>query len=268
MKSLTLRIVRRGAGALGTGLLVGSLLAVSAPSQASEDTPTTGPSATVEVTSANALGLNLRINGSGYLTDPASASVCQGIYVGLAPSGGLPDVSSSANVANFAGYNAVWTDSILANQGSFTTTITVSDWSALDAERHYSVYAWCAHRHTTTSQDTETPVEIDFTAATLKLSTSARIALKAPTTTRPGRVTVKLAGTPAPTGTLRVTLFRGNRKVQALDPVLKSGTATAVLANAKPGAYRVVAKYAGSSAYSTAKESKRFRVRVDPTADA
>lgn len=131
-------------------------------------TPEAAPTTTTTVTGASYTdGLDLSVTGSGFraVTKPGDA----GVYVGLAPSGGLPDVSSQEGMASFAGSNWVMPGGI--TDGAFTSSIH-ADTAALDPTKTYSVYTWQAHAHSNTTQDTETPVTIDWSALEKETSTT------------------------------------------------------------------------------------------------
>lgn len=111
-----------------------------------------------DVTAADAAtGLTLSVTGSGFTRDTMSGDA--GVYVGIAESGGMPDVSNPANIALFA--KAAYVPSIAA--GGFTTTMAVPR-DKLDSAKSYSIYTWQAHTHSNATQDTETPLSIDFGA--------------------------------------------------------------------------------------------------------
>ena len=103
-------------------------------------------------------GLDLDVDGTGFTGTDGNPGD-DGVYVGLAPSGGLPDVSTPGGMANFAGANWVPASGVVG--GAFSTTINAPT-EDLDPTEDYSVYTWRAHGHSTASQDTETPVEIDW----------------------------------------------------------------------------------------------------------
>ncbi|WGL51692.1 HtaA domain-containing protein [Nocardioides sp. BP30] len=150
-----------------------------------------GPSVTVGTGTVADDAVTLPVTGAGF--SPAVNAGDQGVYVGLAPSGGLPDVSSPDAIAGFAGANWVMPSSIVA--GTFTSSVTVPR-SKLDPAKSYSLYTWQAHSHSTTLQDTETPVAIDW---------SRLAAVRAATPTISGTATVghtlgATAGTWGPDG--------------------------------------------------------------------
>ncbi|MFT4263493.1 MAG: HtaA domain-containing protein [Nocardioides sp.] len=99
------------------------------------------------------------VSGTYFSPTDGSSSANNGIYVGVAPSGGLPDVSSQAAMANFAGANWVSNSGIV--DGAFSTSFAI-DRTKLDPTKSYSVYTWRAHSHSETTQDSETPLAIDF----------------------------------------------------------------------------------------------------------
>lgn len=132
--------------------------AATAPLTLSFTTAT--PKVTASIASASAAsGLAVSVAGDGFraVTSPGDA----GVYVAIAPSGGMPDVSTQAGMASFVA--SAWITPAQLASGAFSTTLTVPT-SSLDPSRKYSVYTWQAHAHSNTTQDTETPLAIDFAA--------------------------------------------------------------------------------------------------------
>lgn len=109
--------------------------------------------ATATVTGSN---VNVAVQGTGFSGESLQGD--SGVYVGVALSGGLPDVSSPAGMASFAG--AQWVPAGSITDGLLSTTVTIPV-DKLDANQSYSVYTWQAHTHSTASQDTETALTID-----------------------------------------------------------------------------------------------------------
>jgi hypothetical protein len=211
------------------------------------------PATTVTVTSATPSdGLTLGIAGSGFSrsTNPNDA----GIYAGIAPSGGLPDVSTRDAMANFAAAVPVWSAEI-GTDGSFSTTLRVAT-EKLDPSKTYSLYTWRAHTHSTTSQDTETPVAIDFSALA---RTSSTPTIKAPATThgRSGTVSVTVPATTgtAPTGTVTLS------GAVAQTATVSNGTATFALPKTlAAGSRTLTASYSGDANYAASAASTTLTV--------
>jgi hypothetical protein len=201
-----------------------------------------GPAVTVTTTSASPTGgLNLSVTGSGFTraTNPGDA----GVYVGLAPSGGLPD-TTKFDTSAFAGANWVMPGAINETTGAFTSTINAPT-SALDPTKSYSLYTWRAHAHSTPSQDSETPVVIDFSA--LSRVTSAPSVTAPSSTYGAGRtvtVTIPQRGAVVPTGTVTLT------GPVAQSAVLSGGTATFQLPRTLPaGSSTITVAYSGDDTY-------------------
>lgn len=126
------------------------------------------PATTATITRATPSdGVTVAVAGTGFrgVTQPGDA----GVYVGIAPAGGLPDVSSPAGIDAFAAAAYVVTGAIV--DGALAATLTAPT-DALDPTRTYAVYTWQAHAHSNTSQDTETPLPIDFAALVPKETTT------------------------------------------------------------------------------------------------
>ncbi|WP_028471693.1 HtaA domain-containing protein [Nocardioides alkalitolerans] len=123
-------------------------------------TPAATPAVTYQVTGASyADGLDLSVSGTSFrgATNPGD----NGVYVGLAEAGEMPDVSDRGNTELFAGVN--WVPAAGITDGAFRTAINAPT-EKLDPTKSYSLYTWQAHTHSNTTQDTETPVEIDWSA--------------------------------------------------------------------------------------------------------
>jgi len=116
---------------------------------------TTHPTVTAQVQ-----GGTVSVAGQGFtaVTNPGDA----GVYVAIAPSGGLPDVSSPAGMENFLA--ADWVTPARIVDGAFTSTLTVPAGAAVPGVS-YSVYTWQAHAHSNVSQDTETSLGVLVAAA-------------------------------------------------------------------------------------------------------
>jgi len=101
-------------------------------------------------------GLEIEVTGDGFrgVTNPRD----DGIYIGLAKSGGITDYSS-ANTNSFLGTQ--WLNATVIASGAFSTTLKVKA-ATLDPNVSYSIYTWQSHTHSNESQDTETPVTIDY----------------------------------------------------------------------------------------------------------
>ncbi|HEX7739343.1 MAG TPA: Ig-like domain repeat protein [Marmoricola sp.] len=198
-------------------------------------------------------GVAVNVAGHGFTGDTNSGDA--GVYVGVAPSGGLPDVSSPSGMASFAA--ATWIPGGAIAGGTFETSLAVPS-DQLDSTKTYSVYTWQAHTHSNASQDTETPVAIDFS----KLQPPApekstpSVAVSGPTASKFGTkksFTVRVSGA---TGTVRAT---GAGK--ALTKKLASGKAVFALPRTlAAGKHTVTFAYAGDDTHRGA--SKKVVVRV------
>lgn len=131
--------------------------ALKAPAAFSATVP--GPKVTVGAGSVADGSVRIPVTGAGFtgVTNPGDA----GVYVGLAPAGGLPDVTTQAGMASFA--TAAWISAGAITGGAFSTTLTAAA-ADVDPATAYAVYTWQAHTHSNTTQDTETPVSIDWAA--------------------------------------------------------------------------------------------------------
>jgi len=242
-----------------------------APSPFTFSLSTVAPATTATVTGANpTAGLTLKVDGTGFRgnTLPGDA----GVYVGLAPSGGLPDVSTMAGMDSFAA--SAYIPGAIPT-GSFTTTLTAAP-AKLDKTKTYSVYTWQSHTHSNTSQDTERPVSIDWVAlglATTPVPTPS-VTKSTPTVTldwakkpvagKKGKLAVAVAGAAAaPTGQVTLTLRReGTAKAKTLQATLVNGSVVVKLPKLKQGKWTVTAAYAGNASYTAA--SAELKTKVKP----
>ncbi|GAB3199261.1 hypothetical protein GCM10027062_15310 [Nocardioides hungaricus] len=189
--------------------------------------------------------VTFEVTGSGFtaVTQPGD----MGVYVGLAPSGGMPNTSSQEDMDKFA--DSEWVRPEQMADGSFTVTLDPEN-QYLDPRKSYSIYTWQAHTHSNHSQDTETPVTIDFA----KLGTKPK--LKA---VKRGKSLVVTVGKGA-AGRVGVAFARGRVTKRASAPV-KKGKAAVRLPKAT-GAWKAVVTYTPSTAaYRAAKRTVTVRVR-------
>jgi hypothetical protein len=199
------------------------------------------PRTSVATTAASpAGGLNLSVTGSGFTraTNPGDA----GVYVGL--------------TSAFAGANWVMPGAIDQATGAFTSTINAPT-AALDPTRSYSLYTWRAHTHSTPSQNTETPVAIDFKALGLKVTSAPSVSAPSSTYGTGSTVTVTIPqrGKTVPTGT--VTL----RGAVAQSSTLSGGTATFQLPRTLPaGSTTVTVAYSGDDSYAASNFNQTFTI--------
>jgi len=101
-------------------------------------------------------GTLVTVDGTGFtaVVNPGDA----GVYVAIAPSGGLPDVSTPEAMSNFLAEMDYVTPGRLAT-GAFTSALDVPSTEPVPGTA-YSVYTWQAHAHSNTTQDTETPLGV------------------------------------------------------------------------------------------------------------
>jgi hypothetical protein len=224
------------------------------------------PTVQVATTSASySDGLTLQVSGTDFtgVTNPGD----NGVYAGLAVSGELPDTSSQESMDLFAA--AAWVPASAISDGSFATTLTAPT-AKLDRTKSYSVYTWQAHSHSNTSQDTETPVSIDWSKLAAPVvtppakakSTVASSWVKKPTTKKAGRLTVAVRGAAAkPTGRVTVQLVKAGKVKRTLGKALAGGRATFALPRLAAGAWKVRIRYVGSAAYLASAKTLPLKVR-------
>lgn len=203
-------------------------------------------------------GLDLSVAGEHFtgVTNPGD----DGVYVGLAESGELPDTSSQENMALFAA--VAWVPASAITDGSFVTALHAPT-AGLDPSLDYSVYTWQAHAHSNTTQDTETPVTIDWSALEQQRSkaTVSGSWVKKPTTTAGGKLAIKVKGTGAtPTGKVVVRLMRNGAVKKTFTKPLRQGAAAVRLTALVAGRWSLNLRYTGSPSYRSATKVVWLRV--------
>jgi len=200
--------------------------------------------------------VTIAVGGTGFrgVTNPGD----DGVYVGLAPSGGLPEVDDLGDQSSFA--VATWVAADTLEDGTFVVSLTAPV-SKLDRTKRYSVYTWQAHRHSNTTQDTETPVNIAWSQLRAPSSTTAKLA-KAPTPKAAGKVTVKVVGGgKKAAGKVTLTLKKGAKNLRKGKKSLRKGATTWALPKLAKGRYQVVVAYAGSPSHAASRATVKFRVK-------
>lgn len=196
-------------------------------------------------TAYDAGAVTVDVSGSGFtaITEPGD----MGIYVGLAPSGGLPDTSSQESMDQFA--DAEWVMPTRMADGTWSVTLDPAS-KRLDPRASYSVYTWQAHTHSNPSQDTETPVGIAWS----KVGSASKLAVDK----APGKLVVT-NGKAA--GALVVRLTKGSATKRA-GATMKKGAATVRLPKLATGAWRAVVTFTpANAAYRAATKTVTVRVR-------
>jgi hypothetical protein len=244
--------------------------------------PAAAPTTRVSTTSIDATsGLTLRVDGQGFTaqTNPGDA----GVYVGLAPAGGLPDVSSQTGMGAFAA--SAWVMPAQISNGAFTTTLNASP-ASLDPTKAYSIYTWQAHSHSNTSQDTETPVTINWAAlrpvpapaptpttptaptttgaVTAAVATAVRGNWKTKATrTRAGKLKVALTTSASAEagGAVKVVLKKKGTTRKLGSTSVRNGVATVAVPRLPRGTWKIVITYAGQPGSAPARRTMKLVVR-------
>ena len=129
-----------------------------APSAFTMATATSGVAPAVAVTTKYAQGrVQVDVRGTDFtaVTQPGD----MGVYAVLAPAGRFPETDDFEDQKKVA--KAAWVTPEQMPDGSFTVTLDPAN-QHLDPRKEYAVYTWQAHTHSNPSQDTENPVDIDF----------------------------------------------------------------------------------------------------------
>jgi hypothetical protein len=232
------------------------------------------PAVTVTQVTPGASTVKVDISATGFtaVTNTGDA----GVYAGIAPAGGLPDVSSQTAMSNFVAAAYVggpYPGATPITDGAFTTSLS-PETDKLNPAVAYSIYTWQAHTHSNTTQDTETPLTIDWTglvkAGTPTISGTAKV----------GGTLVGNAGTWTPSAVVPTYQWLANGKAiagatttrLALTPALAGQRITLSVATNVVGASPVTASSAavtvakGTFAVAKAKVTGKAKVGKKLTA--
>ncbi|MEQ6902447.1 hypothetical protein [Nocardioides sp. YIM 152588] len=229
------------------------------PSPFSFAVETATPSVEVATTCTSVKGVEVLATGDGFraVTNPGDA----GVYVGVAPAGGLPEVDSREEESAFLATDWVMPSRIVG--GAFTSALTV-DPADVDPATDYAVYTWQAHAHSNATQDTETPLAIDTAALTSKSPVGLRATVKRPRVMKAGSVLAKVRSTCAsatPKGKVRVSYQAKGAPKKVVTKVVRGGEVTVRLPRSKKGKATLSVRYLGNAGFEAAKLTRTFKVR-------
>lgn len=181
-----------------------------------------------------------------------------GVYVGLAPAGGLPSTSSMSDMDKFVA--AQWVPASAIQNSQFSTTLTASA-DKLDKGTSYAIYTWRAHSHSSASQDTQSAITFDWSKLTAKAKVKAKVKKK-PTTKKAGKLAVQVkGGSLTPTGKVKVTLKKG-KATKKRNAKLANGKAVVKLPKLKPGKWKVKVAFASANdAYTKGATKLKLKVK-------
>ncbi len=216
-------------------------------------TPTTTPQ-----------GVTATVSGVNFINSTALGGA--GVYVGLAPAGGMPTAATQAEgMAKFVA--ATYLPAASLADGTFTTNLVAAG-DKLDPRVKYSVYTWQAHQHASKHLDTETPVTIDWARLGYPTATAAAATVaKKPTSKKKGSVTVAVAGGRyAATGQVTLTYKGGKlkgRKVKLNKSVALAadGTVTVKLPKSAKGKRKLTVSYAGDALHQASTTTVTVKVK-------
>ncbi|GAB2885720.1 hypothetical protein [Nocardioides pacificus] len=221
------------------------------------------PTVTATVTAASqADGVTVGVRGVGF--NPATNPGDNGVYVGLAPADTEIDFSDrESGTSPFA-----VVDWVMASRftGSTFAASLVAPTEKLTPGTEYAVFTWQAHTHSSTTQDTVTPVTIDWSALQAPAKVRPALAVKvgkAPTTRAAGRAVVTVRGSEgAATGKVKVQVLRGSKVVKRYAATLnRAGKVTLRLPSGAKGPRRLTVRYAGDASYTAVGRTVRFRIK-------
>lgn len=224
------------------------------------------PSVTATVTDASRKdGVTVRVEGTGF--NPTTRPGDQGVYVGLAAADTVIDFDNQDSQSDFPAVDWVMPSRF---DGDKFTAVLNAPTDKLVKGTDYAVFTWQAHRHSNTSQDTVTPVSIDWSKLApkkvkrTKPAVRLRFAKKA-NTRRTGRAVVRVVGRNAKaTGRVRVVVKRAGvkgKKVVTRKLNKKARVAVKLPKAKNRGRYVVRARYLGDKANLKNKKVKRYRVK-------
>ena len=171
----------------------------------------------------------------------------------MSPAGGMPG-DSQEDMDEFA--DAEWVTPAQMPDGSWSVTLDPAT-ADLDFGTDYAIYTWQAHTHSNPSQDTETPVAIDW--AKLKATVALKVVLaKKPTTTKGGKLAVDAGDA---TGKVTARLTKAGKAGPSRTARLRGGDATVALPKLATGRWKVTVRYAGDEQHRADVASLSFRVR-------
>jgi hypothetical protein len=185
------------------------------------------------------------VDGSGFtaVTEPGD----MGVYVVLAPAGKFPESDDFEDQEKVA--DAEWVSPAQMPDGSFAVTLDPPA-EVLDPAKEYAVYTWQAHTHSNPSQDTETPVTIDWS--------QVGSASKLKVTQKPGKLLVA-NGTAAGKVTVKLTKGKLTKTAKA---TMTKGRATVKLPKLTRGTWKAVVTYVPTTAaYRGATKTVRVTIR-------
>lgn len=204
-----------------------------------------GPAVTA-TTAYAANAVTLDVSGTGFTAVTESGDM--GVYVVLAEAGRFPETDDFEDQDKVA--DAEWVMPTQMSDGSFEVTLDPEN-RYLDPSKSYAVYTWQAHSHSNPSQDTETPVSIDFS----KLGTVAK--LKA---VKKGKNLVVTVGGATAAGKVALKLTKGKVTKKASAKV-KKGVATVRLPALTKGKWKTVVTYTSTNAaYRSAKKTVTIKI--------
>lgn len=198
----------------------------------------------------------LKVAGAGFTASDGQPGD-DGVYVGLAPAGGMPATGAQSDMEKFVASN--WVPGSAISGGVLATSLTASV-ASLKKGTSYALYTWRAHSHSSTSQDTETAVSLDWSKLTATSKVTAKVAKK-PTTKKAGKLRVAVkGGTLKAAGKVVVTLKKG-KVTKTKKATLKKGAAAVALPKLNAGKWKVtVAFTASDDTYSNGKKVLSVKV--------
>lgn len=175
--------------------------------------------------------VTIDVDGTGFtaVTQPGD----MGVYAVLAPAGKFPETDDFEDQEKVA--DAEWISPAQMPDGSFSVTLDPPS-NVLDPSKEYAVYTWQAHTHSNPSQDTETPVTIDWS----KVGSASNLKV----TSKPGKLLVS-NGTAAGKVTVKLTKGKVSKAAKA---TMANGTATVKLPKLTKGTWKAKVTYVPSNA--------------------
>ncbi|GAB2778684.1 hypothetical protein GCM10027020_35360 [Nocardioides salsibiostraticola] len=234
--------------------------ALKAPADITVQAPNGRPGVAARVTGSSYAG-GVKVSADGFGFTSVTNEGDDGIVVAIAEAGRYPDLDLVAS--EIVTQVRVRPQDMLDDDWAVDLTAATAD---LDAGREYAVYTWQSPDRSNTTQDTETPLAIDFstlTAPPRRTKTTTKAALTStPAPNRFGKLRIKVrAAGVRPAGKVKMKL-RGGQGVRKFAARKVSGSAiTWRVPRLRPGRYKVIVKFVRTSNLTGSRDVVRFFVR-------
>ncbi len=234
---------------------------LKAPADFTVQAPDGRPGVVAKVTgSSYADGVEVSVDGFGF-TSVTNHGQDDGIVVAIAEAGKYPNLTLAPT--EIVAQVRVPPEDMLENDWSVELNAAST---ALANNKQYAVYTWQSPNRSNTTQDTETPLVIDFStlnprSAKSSTTTTNAVIKRQPTTQRFGTLRVKVRASGArPVGRVKVKMVGpGLRRVTSKQ--VRGRAVTLRMPKTTRGSYQVVATFEPAGELTGSRDLVRFRVR-------